>query len=104
VVQKEGAQIGVLISFNEPSRAMRAIAASAGFYESSGWGKFPRLQLLTVGDLLEGKGIEYPRTRGANVTYKKARAAKVSAGDQLPLVAEGGPDEPYGEETTEPAP
>jgi hypothetical protein len=37
------------------------------------------------------------RTRGANVTYKKAQAAKIASGDQLDLVAESGPDEPYGE-------
>jgi DNA modification methylase len=102
VVQKEGAQIGVLISFNEPTKAMRGVAASAGFYESPTWGRFPAIQLLTVTELLEGRGIDYPRVRGANVTYKKAQAAKVSAGDQLPLVAEGGPDEPYGEPYGEP--
>jgi DNA modification methylase len=100
VVQKEGAQIGVLISFNEPTRGMRAVAASAGFYESP-WGKHPRIQLLTVGELLEGARIDYPQTTGSNVTYKKAQAAKVSAGDQLPLVAEGGPDEPYGDDSSE---
>jgi site-specific DNA-methyltransferase (adenine-specific) len=97
VIEREGAQIGALISFATPTQPMRSEAAGAGFYESSGWGKFPRLQLLTVGELLAGKGIEYPRTRGANVTYKKAQAAKASAGDQLPLGAEGAPDEPYGE-------
>ena len=95
VLQKEGAEMGALISFNEPTRAMREIAASAGFYESSGWGKFPRLQLRTVTELLAGKDIEYPRTRGANVTYKRAQAKQVSGGDQLALVAEGEPDEPY---------
>jgi hypothetical protein len=50
---------------------MRAEAASAGFYESR-WGKHPRLQLLTVAELLEGKGIDYPRVSGANITYKQA--------------------------------
>jgi DNA modification methylase len=95
VVQKEGAQIGALISFNEPTKAMRAVAASAGFYESPTWGRFPAVQLLTVRELLADKGLDYPRMRGANVTYKKSQAAKVTAGDQLPLVAEGGPDEPY---------
>jgi hypothetical protein len=66
------------------------------FYESP-WGRHPRLQLLTVAELLAGKGIDYPRTKGANVTYRKAQAAKVATGAQLDLVAEGEPDEPYGE-------
>ncbi len=49
---------------------MRKEAASAGFYESP-WGKHPRLQLLTVGELLEGKEIDRPRSR-ADATFKKA--------------------------------
>jgi hypothetical protein len=37
---------------------------------SPGWHKsYPRLQLLTVRELLAGKGIDYPP---ANVTFKKA--------------------------------
>jgi len=92
------AQIGVLISFEAPTKPMRADAASAGFYESP-WGKHPRIQLLTVGELLEGARIDYPQTTGSNVTYKKAQAAKVSAGDQLPLVAEAAPDEPYADDS-----
>jgi len=51
---------------------MRTEAAGAGFYDSP-WGKrFPRLQILTVGELLDGKGIEYPPPSQVNVTYKKA--------------------------------
>jgi site-specific DNA-methyltransferase (adenine-specific) len=50
---------------------MRKEAASAGFYVSP-WGKHPRVQLLTVGELLGGKALDYPRTAGANVTYQRA--------------------------------
>ena len=105
VVQKEEAEIGVLISFNEPTKAMRAVATSAGFYKSA-WGSHPRIQLLTVEELMAGtKRLDYPPAQQVNVTYKKAQAAKVSAGDQLPLVAEGGPDESYGEaDSTAPIP
>jgi DNA modification methylase len=74
VVTQERADIGVLISFDAPTRQMRAWAAGQGFYESP-WGKHPRLQLLTVGELLAGKAIEYPRTAGTNVTYKQAPKA-----------------------------
>jgi len=104
VVQSTGAQIGVLISFQPPTNPMRADAASAGFYESP-WGKHPRIQLLTVGELLEGARIDYPPAAQVNVTFKKAQAAKVTTGDQLDLVAEGGPDESYGEaDSTAPIP
>jgi len=36
-------------------------AASAGFYEPKDFpGRYPRLQILTVAELLDGKKIEYP--------------------------------------------
>jgi site-specific DNA-methyltransferase (adenine-specific) len=74
VVQREKAEIGVLISFEEPTRAMHKEAASAGFYQSP-WGNHPRLQLLTVGEILDGKGVDYPRTEGTNRTFKRAPKA-----------------------------
>lgn len=98
VVEREGAEIGVLISFEPSTPGMRAEAASAGFYDSPDWGRFPRLQLLTVAELLEGKGIEYPKTRGGNVTFRRARRAYAPAPENLDLfgkVAESSPDEAY---------
>lgn len=56
----------------EPSRPMIKVAVSAGFYETSdpseklikmqpnSGRRYPRLQILTVGELLDGKKIEYP--------------------------------------------
>jgi site-specific DNA-methyltransferase (adenine-specific) len=71
VVEREDAQIGVLLTFNEPTQPMRSEAADAGFYKSPGWNKsYPRLQIYTVGELLAGKRIEYPAQTG--VTFKKA--------------------------------
>lgn len=81
VVQREKAAMGVLISFEEPTRPMRAEAASAGFFETP-WGKHPKIQLLTVGELLDGRRIDYPQTAGVNRTFKqapKAKAKKASA-------------------------
>jgi hypothetical protein len=59
VIEREQAQIGVLISLNEPTQPMRAEAASAGFY-SSPWGQHPKIQLLTVAELLGGGRIDMP--------------------------------------------
>ena len=84
VIQREAAEIGVLISFNEPTAGMRARAAEAGFYESA-WGKHPRLQLRTVSELLDGKGIEYPHVIGANVTHRRAARAATAQGEQTAL-------------------
>jgi hypothetical protein len=61
VIEREGAQIGVLITMREPTKRMREEAASAGFYESP-WGRHPRIQLLTIEGLLDGRRIDYPAT------------------------------------------
>lgn len=74
VLTQEKAEIGVLISFDKPTQPMRSWAAGQGFYESA-WGKHPRLQLLTVGDLLAGMSIDRPPITGSNLTYKKAPRA-----------------------------
>jgi hypothetical protein len=71
VRDREKADIGVLISLEKPSRQMRADAASAGPFTSP-WGNHPRLQLLTIAELLEGKQIDAPQTAGTNITFKQA--------------------------------
>ena len=53
-------------------------AAATGFYESP-WGKHPRLQLRTIGELLDGKGIDYPHVTGSNVTLRRAQRARPGA-------------------------
>lgn len=71
VIDREEADIGVLLTLQEPTKPMRAEAASAGFYNST-WGtKHPRIQIITIEELLEGKGIDYPQSL-ANVTHKRA--------------------------------
>jgi SAM-dependent methyltransferase len=98
VIDREHAQIGVLLSFETPSPGMRAEAASAGFYTSP-WGTdHPRLQVLTVGELLEGRQIDYPHFTGGAATFRQAsRALPQAEQGALDLVAEE-PDQAYGEE------
>jgi DNA modification methylase len=73
VVEREQAAIGVLISMEPATRPMREEAASAGLYEGAWAQKYPRLQLLTVDDLLSGKRLEMPDVHlGADITHKKA--------------------------------
>ena len=71
VVDREEAVIGVLISMQETTRPMREEAATACFYTSP-WGKHPRLQLLTVEDMLGGKGIDCQPLRHVSQTFRKA--------------------------------
>lgn len=90
VVDREKAEIGVLLCMAVPTKPMRAESASAGFYNSP-WGKkYPRLQILTIADLLNGKEIDYPPT-GANVTFKKApKSEEDSEQEVLDLPFTGG--------------
>jgi site-specific DNA-methyltransferase (adenine-specific) len=56
VLDREKAVMGALLSCEEPARAMRQEAAEAGFYQSPGWGtRHPRVQLLTIEELLTGR-------------------------------------------------
>ena len=73
VIHREKAQIGVFLSLEPPTSPMRKEAASAGFYKSP-WGKHPRIQLLTIEDLLGGKTVDYPQI--ADVTFKKAQRVR----------------------------
>jgi DNA modification methylase len=89
VIAREHAEIGVLLTFEEPTRPMRKEAASAGFY-SSPWGQHSRIQIITVGELLAGKRIDCPPLRQTNRTFKKAPRADTYEGEQgtLPMAAE----------------
>lgn len=82
VVDREAeAVIGVLINLHDPTDPMRKEAATAGFYKTP-FGNHPTLQLLTVEDLLGGKGIDFP---GINVTYRVAERVERRVAEQLHL-------------------
>jgi hypothetical protein len=85
VIDREQAQIGVLITLREPTGPMRREAASAGFYTSS-WGRHPRLQLLTITDLFEAKGIDYPGW--INTTFRTAPRPRSREYDNLEMPLE----------------
>jgi hypothetical protein len=87
VLDREKAAMGILISLQPPTGPMETEAASVGFYEhKTNKQKFPRLQLRTVKELMEGKGIERPTSAAAiEETFKKAPASKKKRGDQKEL-------------------
>jgi site-specific DNA-methyltransferase (adenine-specific) len=77
VVNREKAALGIFISFEEATREMHKEAAATGFYESDLGSKHPKIQLLTIKELIEGKKIDYPR--GAiDKTFKNAKRAKMN--------------------------
>ncbi|HWF20364.1 MAG TPA: DNA methyltransferase, partial [Verrucomicrobiae bacterium] len=78
VLDREKAAIGVLISLQPPTGPMETEAADVGFYEhKTNKQKYPRLQLRTVKELMEGRGIERPTTAASvDDTFKKAPVSK----------------------------
>jgi hypothetical protein len=52
--REKDTELAGFISLHEPTKAMKQEADAAGFYEYQGV-KYPRLQLLTVQDIFEGK-------------------------------------------------
>lgn len=77
VLVREKAEIGVLITMEEPTQPMRVEAASAGYYDSP-WGptQYPKMQILTIKELLDGKQIDMPPVSQVNQTYKRASRQK----------------------------
>lgn len=86
VLDREKAAIGVLISMEGPTKPMHTEAVTAGFFESKTWGrKYPKLQLLTIEDLLSGKKIDMPPIKQVAATFKKAEKHVADRGVQYEL-------------------
>lgn len=84
VLEREKAAIGALITLREPTKPMLTEAASTGFYKPEGSpDQYPRLQILTIEELLNGKQLQFP---GAIVeTFRKAERQRKNAANQPDL-------------------
>ncbi len=70
-VESEKAAMGLLITLELPTQNMVKEALEAGYYESDFWGRrYRRLQILTVGDLLDGAPFDMPPQ---HATHRKAQ-------------------------------
>lgn len=79
-LQTEGGAIGILIELNDPTPEMKRAAVEAGQYESELWGgKYDRLQVMTVAELLAGKKPDIPKFLPG---YQKAERLKPTADQQ----------------------
>jgi DNA modification methylase len=98
VLERQNAAIGVFLTLEEPSKDMKTEAAGAGHYHSPGFHKnYPRLQILTIGELLGDPEPTSPRClripAGSDLTFHKAVEYKEhndsdGAGDLLEPSAE----------------
>lgn len=73
VLDREKAAIGLFVTLVPPTKPMLAEAASAGHYASPHHGDFPKLQILTIEELLAGKKPQYPDLSYGDQTIKKAK-------------------------------
>jgi len=86
VIEREKAAIGVLISMEDFTKPMQTEAVTAGFFESKTWGKkYPKVQLLTVAELLAGKKIDMPPIKQVGATFKKADRFKGAPPEQFTI-------------------
>lgn len=83
-IEREKAELGVLITLEDPSKPMLREAVDAGFYKSPSFkDQVPRIQIRTIEELLAGQGIQYPRL--VDVTFKPAPKAKAAVAENLML-------------------
>jgi len=71
VLQREKAEMGAMLTMEPPTRNMVREASAAELYESKDLGKaFPKIQILTIEEILKGKKPDIPYHAAA--TFKKA--------------------------------
>jgi site-specific DNA-methyltransferase (adenine-specific) len=85
VREREGAEIALFLTLEEPTRGMAGDAASAGFYESPNGKKFARVQLLTIDGLLSKRQrAEHPDYE-PDLNFKKPKGESMSKQQGLEL-------------------
>ncbi len=76
-LEHEKGAIGVFITLEEPSQPMVQAATAAGFYHSPGWNQnYPKIQILTIQELLDGAKINMPAHNQPGITFKQAERVK----------------------------
>ena len=86
VLERENAQVGLFITLKGPTSPMLTEAASAGVYVPDLYPnhEFPRLQILTIEELLAGREALYPRF-APQATFRRAPRRRASEGRQASL-------------------
>ena len=85
VREREKADFAFLISIETPTKGMVGDAASAGLFVSASGKKYPRVQLLTIERLLEGKQRGEHPDYTPDLNFKKAKAENTDEQVILPL-------------------
>ena len=81
-VEADRAKMGVFLTLEDPTTGMRTAALRAGYYETE-YGKFEKIQILTVEDLFDGKRPHMPWIDPS--VFKKAKREKTEKQNELDL-------------------
>jgi site-specific DNA-methyltransferase (adenine-specific) len=84
-VEREGAQIGLFVTLAEPTEPMCKEALSAGYYTNPFDEQFPKIQIMTIAELMDGRKPQYRDFTGGGASFKKAQTEKPS-GEQPNLL------------------
>ena len=79
--------IGVLITLEPPTGPMKVEAVEGGYYYSPTYHDrdYPKIQILTIGELLDGKTVDMPPQTQTSVTFAKAQKITQKEGEQLSM-------------------
>lgn len=83
-IEREKAAMGVFITLEPPSKEMKTEATTAKFYHAPHpWNKdYPRLQILTIEELLNGAEVKMP---DSSITFKRAQVVSSDKSEQKQL-------------------
>ncbi len=84
VIEREEAEMGILVTLAEPTSPMISEAAAAGFVRKSAHGKIPRIQIVTIADILDGRTPKLPSIPVPSRSRAPSRAKRKS--DQLEML------------------
>jgi site-specific DNA-methyltransferase (adenine-specific) len=78
--------IGILITLEPPTSPMKVEAVAASYYHSPIYDKdYPKIQILTIEELLHGKTVDMPPQTQTSVTFAKAPRVSKKEGEQLSM-------------------
>ena len=82
-MEREGAEIGLFVTLNPPTRPMVSEAAASGLYAPEHFPehRYPRVQILTIAELLAGAEPQYPRF-APDATFRRAPRQRRREGAQ----------------------
>ncbi|AMY03470.1 DNA methyltransferase [Mesorhizobium ciceri] len=84
VIEREKAEMGVMVTLAEPTRQMVNEAVSAGFVSQSAHGRKPRLQIVTAEEIINGQMPDFPPLPEPMPIRQRAKKHKKS--DQIEML------------------